>query len=69
MAGTNEEMITTDEFEERYKMDKQTQKICREKYGLPYIKPGKRIFYRNTDVEAWIEKQIKINGDDAEEHH
>ena len=51
-----EEILTTDEVEARYKIDKQTQKIYREKHGLPFMKPAKRIYYFKDEVDKWFEQ-------------
>ena len=56
----NEELLTTDEVEERYKIDKQTQKIYREKQGLPFTKPGKRIYYIKAALDGWL-RQYSVN--------
>ena len=69
MKETNEELLTTDDIESRYKIDKQTQKIYREKHGLPFMKPGKRIFYRKADVDAWVDELLETAKDNAEEHY
>ena len=56
----NEELLTTDEVAKRYKIDKQTQKIYREKQGLPFTKPGKRIYYNKAALDMWL-KQYSVN--------
>ncbi len=56
----NEELLTTDEIAERYKIDKYTQKIYREKQGLPFMKPGKRIYYNKKYFDLWL-KQYAVN--------
>ena len=56
----NEELLTTDEVETRYKIDKQTQKIYRNKQNLPFTKPGKRILYNKVLLDMWL-KQYSVN--------
>jgi excisionase family DNA binding protein len=51
-----EEMLTTDEVADRYKIDKQTQSRYRRTLGLPYTRPGKRILYRRSELEAWLDR-------------
>ena len=61
-------LLTTDDVVTLYSMDKQTQKIYREKYSMPFMKLGKRIRYKTSDVDAWVDANIKT-GDDSEEHN
>jgi predicted DNA-binding transcriptional regulator AlpA len=35
------------------------------KKGPPYIKVGRHVRYRQSDVERWLEEQTVITGDDA----
>lgn len=65
----NEELLTTDEVEQRYKIDKQTQKIYREKQGLPFTKPGKRIYYNKILLDMWLRRySVNEPAEDTEEH-
>ncbi len=60
MKENEEILLTTDEVADRYKIDKQTQKIYREKQGLPFTKPGKRIYYNKAALDLWL-KQYAVN--------
>lgn len=56
----NEELLTTQEVEDRYKIPKQTQAFYREKQGLPFTKPGKRILYKKVLLDMWL-RQYSVN--------
>ena len=61
MTSTNpEELLTTDDVVTRYKIPKQTQKIYREKHGLPFTKPAKRIYYFKAQFDTWL-KEFSVN--------
>ncbi|DAB41147.1 MAG TPA: hypothetical protein CFH81_02275 [Sulfurovum sp. UBA12169] len=54
-----EVLLTTDDLLSRYKLDKQTQKILREREcdPMPFKKIGKRIYYVKIDIDAWVGHQ------------
>jgi len=56
MKQTNEqeELLTTEEVAERYKIPKQTQKIYREKHNMPFLKIGKRYQYNKVQLDMWL---------------
>ena len=61
-------LLTTDDVEDLYSIDKQSQKIYREKHGMPFMKVGKRIRYKTSDLDAWVDANTK-SGDASEEHN
>ena len=61
-------LLTTDDVENIYSINKQSQKIYREKYGIPFMKVGKRIMYKTSDIDAWVDANIKA-GDSSEDHN
>ena len=61
-------LLTTDDVEDLYSIDKQSQKIYREKHGMPFMKVGKRIRYKTSDIDAWVDANTK-SGDASEEHN
>ncbi len=56
----NEELLTTEDVAERYKISKHTQKIFREKQGLPYLTPGSQILYNKVLLDMWL-RQYSVN--------
>ncbi len=60
LSNENDILLTTEEVAERYKIPKQTQKIYREKQGLPFTKPGKRILYNKVLLDMWL-RQYSVN--------
>ena len=32
------------------------------RYNLPFIKVGRKVRYRRTDLEAWLEARTRANG-------
>ncbi len=57
-----EQLLTTDDVAQRYRIDKRTQKLYRDDGTWPYIKPTKRIYYRKEMIEKWINDQFKLAG-------
>lgn len=35
---------------------------CTGRYALPFIKVGRRVKYRRTDLIAWLESRTRSNG-------
>lgn len=35
---------------------------CTGRYGVPFIKVGRRVKYRRTDLIAWLESRTRSNG-------
>ncbi len=35
---------------------------CTGRYGVPFIKVGRRVKYRRTDLIAWLESRTRLNG-------
>jgi len=60
MSNKPEELLTTDDVVTRYKIPKQTQAIYREKHGLPFVKPAKRIYYFKKQFDQWL-KEFSVN--------
>ena len=56
----NEELLTTEEVADRYKISIHVQKIFREKQGLPYLRPGSQILYIKAALDLWL-KQYSVN--------
>lgn len=44
---------------------------CTKRYQLPFVKIGRKIFYRNEDVNAFVESRTfcKISADNMEENN
>lgn len=35
---------------------------CTGRYNLPFIKVGRKVRYRRTDLDAWLEARTRTNG-------
>lgn len=35
------------------------------RYNLPFLKVGRKVRYRRSDLEAWIESRLRENGSTA----
>lgn len=59
MATTTTDLLTPAEVAEMLGVQEQTLTAwrARGRYGLPYIKIGRRIRYRRADVEAWLQER------------
>ena len=38
---------------------------CTGRYNLPFIKIGRKVRYRRSDLDAWLEGRTRINGTTA----
>lgn len=54
-------LLTTKEICEIYKISRNTVDRWRREKGLPYIRVGSGIRFKEEDVKEWIEKHSKEN--------
>lgn len=55
-------LLTPADLSERYLIPKTTAAKWRwNGEGPPYVKLGKRVLYRETDVEAWLASKLRIS--------
>lgn len=60
--ANRKEWLTTGEFKELFGVSFRLQKYYRDELGLPYSQEGKKIYFKTTDVEQFMEDR-KVNGD------
>jgi hypothetical protein len=53
---TGERLLTPCDFKNEYGIPEGTQAVWRStgRYGLPYIKLGRLVRYRRSEIEAWL---------------
>jgi predicted DNA-binding transcriptional regulator AlpA len=54
-----EKLLTPTDFQNIFGIPETTQAVwrCTGRYNLPYIKLGRLVRYRRTDVEAWLQER------------
>ena len=57
MIGGSNRMIGTEELAEYLGMPLNTIQHCWRAWGLPGIKVGRRIKFRERDIAAWLERR------------
>lgn len=64
-ALTKEEMRDTEAAAEFLTIQPQTLRCWRanKRYGLPYVKVGRLVRYRLSDLEAFVERRTQSGGD------
>ena len=35
---------------------------CTGRYNLPFVKVGRKVRYRRADLDAWLEKRVRVSG-------
>ena len=57
ISQNSEGLLSPSELAAEYKIKEGTQAVwrCTGRYGLPYLKVGRLVRYRRSDVEAWLE--------------
>lgn len=55
-TATNSEYLTPNGFAAEFGIPESTQAVWRStgRYGLPYIKLGRLVRYRRSEIEAWL---------------
>ena len=59
-AANRQEWRTTSDFEEMFGVSARRQKYYRDECGLPFSQEGRKIFYKTTDVEEFMQ-QRRVN--------
>ncbi len=59
----NDKLLTTDQTAEYLGVGKETLNVWRatKRYNIPYIKVGKLIKYRKSDLDRWLDERTCDN--------
>lgn len=61
-AANRKEWLTTSDFEELFGVSSRMQKYYRDECGLPFSQQGRKIFYKTSDVEKFMqERRVNTN--------
>jgi excisionase family DNA binding protein len=69
MASPNPELFSTDQAASYLAVSPSTLEIwrCTRRYDIPYVKIGRKVRYRRTDLDDWLEARTQRRGSVGDE--